>query len=63
MVSIKISRWRRIRWFPQLEGEEEAKEGKVLKFLPPNKLLTRLLILLNQIKAGNNSSKFKNENR
>ena len=38
-----------------LEGdEEEVKEGKVLKMLTPNKLLTRLSILLAHIKAGYN---------
>ena len=31
--------------------EEEVKEGKVLKILTPNKLFTRLPILLAQIKA------------
>ena len=47
-----------------LEGdEEEEKEGKGLKILIPNKLLTRLPILLAQTKAGNNSCKFKNEIR
>ena len=41
---------------PPLEGdEEEAKEVKGFKILTPNKLLTRLPILLAQIKAGNNS--------
>ena len=41
-----------------LEGdEEELKEGKGLKILTPNKLLTRLLMLLTQIKAGSNSYK------
>ena len=40
-----------------LEGdEEEIKEGKGLKILTSNKLLTRLLILLPQIKAGHNST-------
>ena len=34
-----------------------------LKILTPNKLLTRLPILLAQIKAGNNSYKLKNEIR
>ena len=49
---------------PPLEGDdEEVKEGKTLKFLTPNKLLTRLPILLAQIKAGNNSYKLKNEIR
>ena len=54
------------------EGEEEKyysvpstpmsngdKEGKGLKILTPDKLLTRLLIPLAQIKAGNNSKKLK----
>ena len=40
---------------PPLTGDEEAKEEKELKILTPNKLLTRLQILLAQIKAGNNS--------
>ena len=48
----------------RLEGdEEELKEGKELKNLTPNKLLTRLPILLAQIKAANNSYKLKNEIR
>ena len=46
---------------PQLDGDEEVKEGIGLKILTPNKLLTRLPILLAQIKAGNNSYKLKNE--
>ena len=37
------------------------KAGKGLKVSTPNKLLTRLTILLPQIKAGNNSDKLKNE--
>ena len=61
---------------PQLEGdekvppmlplkseEEEVKEVKGLKILTPNKLLTRLPVLLAQIKAGNNSYKLKNKIR
>ena len=44
---------------PPLEGDEEVKEGKGLKILTPNKLLTRLPILLDQIKAVNNSYKLK----
>ena len=42
---------------PRLESK---KEGKGLKILTPNKLLTRLPILLAQIKAGNNSKELKN---
>ena len=37
-----------------LAGDEEVKEGKGLKMLTPNKLLTTLPILLAHIKAGNN---------
>ena len=48
---------------PPLEADEEVKEGIGLKILTPNKLLTRLPILIVQIKAGNNSYKLKNEIR
>ena len=49
---------------PSLEGnEEEAKEGKGLTSLTPNKLLTRLPVLLVQVKSENNSYKLKNEIR
>ena len=49
---------------PSLEGDgEKLKEGKWLKVFIPNKLLTRLPILLAQIKTGNNSSKLKVEIR
>ena len=49
---------------PPLEGdEEEVKEKKELKTLTPKKLLTKLLILLAQLKTGSNSYKLKNEIR
>ena len=49
---------------PPLESDEEkVKERKGSKSLTPNKLLTRLPILLQQIKVGNNSHKVKNEIR
>ena len=48
---------------PPLGDEEEVKEGKGSKILTSNKLLTRLLVLLAQIKAGNKSNKLKNEIR
>ena len=48
---------------PQLEGDEEGKEGKGLKILTLNKLLTWLPILLAEVKGGNNSSKLRNEIR
>ena len=41
----------------------QKNEGARLKILTPNKLLTRLPILLAQIKAGNNSNKFKKWNQ
>ena len=43
----------------QEADEEEVREGKAIKILTPNKLLTRLSILLEQIKAGDNSYKLK----
>ena len=43
--------------------KRKKKEGTGLKILTPNKLLTRLSILLAQIKARNNSYKLKNEVR
>ena len=48
---------------PPLEGDEEETEGKRLKILTPNKLLTRLPVLLAQIKDGHNSNKINNEIR
>ena len=44
-----------------VKGDEKIKKGKGLKVLTPKKLMTRLLILLAQIKTGNNSNKLKNE--
>ena len=46
-----------------LEADEEAKEGKGIQILTPSKLLTRLPISLEQIKAENDSHKLKNEIR
>ena len=47
-----------------LEGDgKDVKEGKGWNILTPSKLLTRLSILLAQIKVGNNSNKLKNEIR
>ena len=43
-----------------LKVDEEVKEGKGLKILTPNKLLTKLPILA-KVKAGSNSYKLKNE--
>ena len=40
-----------------LQSDEKLKEEKRLKILTPYKLLTRILVLLAQIKAGNNSYK------
>ena len=49
---------------PPLESDEdEVKEGKGIKCLILNKLLTRFPILLAQIKAGNNLYKLKNKIR
>ena len=40
-----------------LQSDEKLKEEKRLKILTPYKLLTRIPVLLAQIKAGNNSYK------
>ena len=50
---------------PELESEESAAErrnqqGKGIKILTPNQMLSRLPISLAQLKAGNNSKKLKN---
>ena len=43
--------------------EETEQKGKRLKIMTPKQMNTRLLILLAQLKAGNNSEKLKNEIR
>ena len=52
---------------PELETEESAEQknqqGKGLKILTPEQMLSRLPISLAQLKAGNNSQKLKNEIR
>ena len=53
---------------PELESEESAAErrnqqGKGLKILTPNQMLSRLPISLAQLITGNNSEKLKNEIR
>ena len=47
----------------QINTRKRINEWIGLKVLTPNKLLTRLPILLAQIKAGNNSYESKNEIR
>ena len=44
-------------------GEESVLQGKGLKILTPNQMLSRLPIYLAQLKAGNNAEKLKNEIR
>ena len=46
-----------------LNFNKENQEGKALKILIPNQMLSRLPITLAQLKAGNNSEKLKNEIR
>ena len=43
--------------------EIQKQRGQGLRILTPNQMLSRLLILLAQLKAGNNSEKLKNEIR
>ena len=52
----------------ELESEESAKQirnqqGKGLKILTPNQILSRLSVALAQLNAENNSEKLKNEIR
>ena len=42
---------------------ERKQRGQGLKILTPNQMLSRLPILLAQLKGGNNSEKLKNEIR
>ena len=46
-----------------LKFNKRNQEGKGLKILTPNQMLSRLPITLAQLKAGNNSEKLKNEIR
>ena len=54
-------------YMPDLESEESAAEvenqGKGLKILTPDQMLSRLPTTLAQLNAGNNSEKLKNEIR
>ena len=43
--------------------KKQKQKGQGLKILTPNQMLSRLLISLAQLKAGNNSEKLKNEIR
>ena len=46
-----------------LKFNKQNQQGKSLKILTPNQMLSRLPITLAQLKAGNNSEKLKNEIR
>ena len=46
-----------------LKFNEQNQQGKGLKILTPNQMLSRLPISLAQLEAGNNSNKLKNEIR
>ena len=46
-----------------LKFNKQIQQGKDLKILTPNQILSRLPISLAQIKAGNNSGNLKNEIR
>ena len=46
-----------------LKFNKQNQQGKGLKILTPNQMLSRLPITLAQLKAGNKSEKFKNEIR
>ena len=46
-----------------IELNKQNQQGKGLKILTPNQILSRLPIALAQLQAGNNSGKLKNEIR
>ena len=46
-----------------IELNKQNQQGKGLKILTPNQILSRLPIVLAQLQAGNNSEKLKNEIR
>ena len=46
-----------------LKFNKQNQEGKSIKILTPNQVLSRLPISLSQLKAGNNSEKLKNKIR
>ena len=46
-----------------LKFNKQNQQGKGLKILTPQQMLSRLPITLAQLKAGNNSEKLKNEIR
>ena len=46
-----------------LKFNKQNQEGKSIKILTPNEMLSRLPISLAQLQAGNNSEKLKNEIR
>ena len=48
---------------PPPEGDNEEKYGKEVKIITPGKLLTKLPVLLAQIKTGYNSLKLENTMR
>ena len=65
MSGLKMKNWliqqKRIKKYLLQGDENQVKEGKGLKIFTPDKLSTRLPILLAQIKAWNNSNKVRNE--
>ena len=46
-----------------LDFNKQNQQGRILKILTPQQMLSRLPITLAQLKAGNNSEKLKNEIR
>ena len=49
--------------YQQNQQNQQNQQGEGLKILTPNQMLSTLPITLAQLKAGNNSDKFKNEIR
>ena len=52
-----------VRFFSEIGSASQRQKGQGLKILTPKQLITRLAVLLAQLKARNNSEKLKNEIR
>ena len=66
LVKTIVNTSQKLNDMPLLETEEQAEKRQkrqVLKIMTPKQMITKLPILLAQVKAGNNSQKLKNEIR
>ena len=65
MMQLRLKRMKKIKDIVErlLEFNNKIQSEQGLKILTPSQMLSRLPITLAQLKAGNNSEKFKNEIR